>query len=146
MFRKLIQTNDDWTLLIGRLTLALVFFPHGAQKVLGWFGGYGFSGTMDYFTGTGMPWIVAFLVIMGEFLGPIGLAIGCLSRVAAGGLAIIMTGAIVTVHFSNGFFMNWAGNQPGEGFEYHLLAIGLTLVVILKGSGPLSVDRKLAAR
>jgi len=143
MFQKLIRTDNDIAPLILRLTLALVFFPHGAQKVLGWWGGNGFSGTMGFFTEGGMPWIIAFLVIMGEFLGPIGLAVGFLSRFAALGLGIIMTGAIFMGHLEHGFFMNWYGNQQGEGFEYHLLAIGLSLGVMLKGSGAFSIDRQL---
>ena len=145
MFQKLIQTDDDRASLVLRLTLALVMFPHGAQKVLGWWGGFGYSGTMGYFTETaGLPWLVAFLVVMGEFLGPIGLAVGFLSRFAAFGLAIIMTGAIFMGHLEHGFFMNWYGQQEGEGFEYHLLVIGITIAVMIKGSGALSIDRQLS--
>ena len=145
MFQKLINTDDDWTAAILRLTLAVVFFPHGAQKVLGWWGGAGFSGTMEYFTGTaGLPWIVAFLVVMGEFLGPIGLAVGFLSRFAALGLGVIMLGAIFMVHGAHGFFMNWYGAQQGEGFEYHLLALGIAAAVTIQGSGALSIDRRLS--
>ncbi len=144
MFQKLIRTDHDITPTILRFTLAIVFFPHGAQKVLGWWGGNGFLATMDYFTGTGMPWLIAFLVVMGEFLGPIGLAVGLLSRFAAAGLGIIMLGAIFIAHGQHGFFMNWYGAQQGEGFEYHLLAIGLSIAVVLKGSGAFSIDRQLS--
>ena len=145
MFQKLIRTDDDIASTVLRLTLAIVFFPHGAQKVLGWWGGNGFSATMEYFTGgAGMPWIIAFLVVMGEFLGPIGLAAGVLSRFAAFGIGLIMLGAIVMVHGEHGFFMNWFGTQAGEGFEYHLLAIGLAIAVMIKGSGAFSVDRVLS--
>ncbi len=145
MFQKLIRTDDDFAATIVRLTLAVVFFPHGAQKVLGWWGGNGFSATMEYMTGTaGLPWIVAFLVVMGEFLGPIGLAVGCLSRFAAFGIGVIMLGAIFMVHAQHGFFMNWYGAQQGEGFEYHLLAIGLSIATMIKGSGALSIDRQLS--
>ena len=144
MFQKLIRTDHDVTATLLRLTLAIVFFPHGAQKVLGWFGGNGFSGTMEYFTSSGMPWLVAFLVVMGEFLGPIGLAVGFLSRFAAFGIALIMAGAIFMVHGAHGFFMNWYGTQQGEGFEYHLLAIGLAIAVMIKGSGAFSIDRQLS--
>ncbi len=144
MFDKLIRTDDDFAALVMRLTLAVVFFPHGAQKVLGWWGGGGFSATMSYFTGDGMPWIVALLVVLGEFLGPIGLAVGFLSRFAAFGLAIIMLGAIFMVHGQHGFFMNWYGAQGGEGFEYHLLAIGLAVAVMIRGSGAFSIDRRLS--
>ncbi len=143
MFQKLIRTDDDIASTVVRLTLAIVFFPHGAQKVLGWWGGGGFSSTMEYFTGTGMPWIIAFLVVIGEFLGPIGLAAGFLSRFAAFGISLIMLGAIFMVHGEHGFFMNWYGAQQGEGIEYHLLALGLAAAVMIKGSGAFSVDRQL---
>ena len=147
MFGKLIATDNDIAPLIARLFAGVVMFPHGAQKALGWFGGHGFEGTMGYFTGSlGLPWIVAFLVIAGEFLGSLGLIFGAVSRPAAAGFVIIMTGAIVTGHLQHGFFMNWFGNQEGEGFEYHLLMIGLALIVTIKGSGAASIDRVLANR
>lgn len=145
MFQKLIRTDDDIASTVLRLTLAIVFFPHGAQKVLGWWGGGGFSASMEFFTSSsGMPWIIAFLVIMGEFLGPIGLAAGFMSRFAAFGIGLIMLGAIFLAHIQHGFFMNWYGAQQGEGIEYHLLAIGLAIAVMLRGSGALSVDRVLS--
>jgi putative oxidoreductase len=116
-------------------------FPHGAQKVLGWFGGQGLSATMDAFTQQmHIPAPLAVLAIAAEFLGSIGLIVGCLSRVAALGIATNMVVAILTVHKANGFFMNWYGNQKGEGFEYHLLAIGLALIVIIYGAGVASLD------
>lgn len=144
MWNKLLLTSDDKAVFLARLALGIVFFPHGAQKVLGWYGGAGFSGTLDFFSGMGMPVVLAFLVIIGEFFGSLGLLVGFLSRVAAGGIGLIMLGAIFMVHSANGFFMNWSGNQQGEGYEYHILAIGLALVVLIKGSGAFSVDRALA--
>lgn len=145
LFQKLVHTDDNYGSLAARLTLAIVMFPHGAQKVLGWWGGNGFSGTYEYFTATaGLPGIVALLVIFGEFLGPIGLAVGLMSRFAAFGLGLIMTGAIFMAHLQHGFFMNWYGNQAGEGFEYHLLVIGLAIVTMIQGSGALSIDRRLS--
>lgn len=147
MFRKLIETPNDFVLTLSRVVLAGVMFPHGAQKVLGWFGGYGYAGTMGFFTGTmGLPWVVAFLVIAIEFAGAILLALGLLGRFAALGVVAVMAGAVATVHGKFGFFMNWNGNQPGEGFEYHLLAIALALVVVIRGSGALSLDRLLSTR
>ena len=141
----LIKTNASFAPLIARITLGLVMFPHGAQKALGWFGGYGFSGTMNFFTQQmHIPAPLAFLAIAAEFAGSIGLILGCLSRVAAFGIATNMVVAILTVHATNGFFMNWFGNQKGEGFEYHLLAIGLALIVIIYGAGKLSVDALIA--
>jgi len=143
----LFKTNDSFTPLIARLTLGLVMFPHGAQKALGWFGGYGFSATINFFTGQlHIPVVLAFLAIAAEFAGSIGLISGFFSRVAASGIAVVMLVAMLTVHASNGFFMNWAGNQKGEGFEYHLLALGLALVVILSGAGKWSIDRLLAGK
>lgn len=147
MLQKILRTENDLGPTIARLAAGIVMFPHGAQKVLGWFGGNGFSGTMEFFTGQmGLPWIVAFLVVIGEFLGSIGLIVGALSRICAGSIAVIMLGAIFMVHQGNGFFMNWYGAQEGEGFEYHLLMIGLCLVVLLKGGGAASVDGKLSGR
>jgi putative oxidoreductase len=144
MFRKLLATSDDWTLALMRLVLGVVFFAHGAQKMLGWFGGSGFSGTMDYFTHGGIPAPLAFLAIAAEFFGGIGLVVGFLSRVAAFGIVTNMLVAVATVHLPFGFFMNWSGAQKGEGFEYHLLAIALGLAILAKGGGPVSMDRALS--
>ena len=145
MFRKLISTSDDYAVTAARLIMGVVFFAHGAQKMLGWFGGYGFSGTMQFFTQTmHIPAPLAFLAICAEFFGGLGLLVGFLGRVAAFGISMNMLVAILTVHIHNGFFANWTGQQKGEGFEYHLLAIALALVVMIKGSGALSVDRALS--
>jgi putative oxidoreductase len=145
--RLLIQTGDSFAPLIARLMLGIVIFPHGAQKMLGWFGGYGFSGTMNWFaTSLHIPAPLALLAILAEFAGSIGLIVGLLSRLAAFGIATNMVVAILTVHLSNGFFMNWYGTQKGEGFEYHLLAIGLALIVITHGAGKWSLDQFLTGR
>lgn len=136
------QTEDDYAALIARLVLGGVMFPHGAQKLLGWFGGSGFTGTMGFFTQqVGLPWIVVFLVILIEFFGSLALIAGALSRLQSLGIGTVMVGAIVTSHWQYGFFMNWSGNQAGEGFEYHLLALGLATVILIKGGGAWSVDR-----
>jgi len=132
------------TLTLVRLVLGIVFFAHGAQKMLGWFGGFGFQGTMGFFTHNGIPAPLAFLAICAEFFGGLGLIFGLLSRIAAFWIMVNMLVAIVTVHRFNGLFMNWFGNQKGEGYEYHLLAIVLCLVVIIKGAGAFSIDRALA--
>jgi putative oxidoreductase len=138
----LFQTEDRWSPVMVRLMLALVIFPHGAQKLLGWYGGHGYDGTMGFFTGQmGLPAVVAFLVIIGEFLGPLALAAGFMTRFTAAGLGVIMVGAIAMVHWPHGFFMNWFGAQAGEGFEYHLLVIGMSLSLIATGAGKWSVDR-----
>lgn len=144
MLNKIVATENSYAATVARLSLGLVMFPHGAQKMLGWFGGYGFSGTMGFFTGQmGIPAAFAFLAILAEFAGSLGLITGLLSRVAALGIAGVMVVAIATVHLSNGFFMNWYGNQKGEGFEYHLLALGLAVIVMIQGSGAFSLDRLL---
>jgi putative oxidoreductase len=117
--------------------------PHGLQKLLGLFGGAGFSGTVEFFVSSGIPAFVAILIIIGESFGAIGLIAGFLSRLAALGITVIMLGAIVTVHLQNGFFMNWGGTAAGEGFEFHLLAVGLGLIVLIKGGGIWSVDRAI---
>ena len=146
MLGWLVQTHGDVIPLVLRLTLAFVMFPHGAQNALGWFGGYGFKGTMELFRKSGVPSALAVLAIMAEFLGPLGLVVGLLTRVAALGIAAVMVGAILSVHWQHGFFMNWYGNQQGEGFEYHLLAIGLAVALVLNGAGVWSLDAVIAGR
>jgi putative oxidoreductase len=144
MFEWLLQTDNGVIGLILRLTLAIVMFPHGAQKVLGWFGGHGFKNTLQFFTSSGIPAGLALLAMAAEFLGPLGLAVGLLTRVAAFGIACVMLVAIVTVHWTHGFFMNWSADQQGEGFEYHLLVLGIALSLIIGGGGAWSVDGGLA--
>ncbi|MGO9230560.1 MAG: DoxX family protein [Bryobacteraceae bacterium] len=145
MWQKLLATRGGLSLAIVRLVLGLVMFPHGAQKLLGWFGGYGFSGTMGAFTHQmGIPAPLAFLAICAEFFGGLGLIAGFLSRIAAFGVLCTMTVAVLTAHLHNGFFMNWAGTNKGEGFEYHLLAIAMALAVMIGGAGAPSVDRALS--
>ena len=147
MFRKLIATSNDWTLTLLRLVMGVVFFAHGAQKALGWFGGYGFTGTMGFFTGMmHIPAPFAFLAICAEFLGGIGLILGALGRIAAFGIACNMIVAVLMVHSHFGLFMNWFGQQKGEGFEYHLLAIAIAVVLMARGSGAFSVDGALASK
>ena len=145
--RFLFLTEDAWTGLVLRLGLGVVMFPHGAQKVLGWFGGYGFAATMGTFTDKmHIPAFLALLAILAEFAGSIGLITGCLTRVAAFGILCNMAVAVVMVHWPNGFFMNWSGKQAGEGFEYHLLAIAIALALIITGGGTWSADRVIASR
>jgi putative oxidoreductase len=144
MLKRLMGTSEDLSLTILRVVLGVVFFAHGAQKMLGWFGGYGFQGTMGFFEHMGMPAPVAFLVICTEFFGGLGLIVGLLTRIAALGIGVEMIGAIFMVHLQNGFFMNWAGNQKGEGFEYHLLAIAVAATLLLRGAGAWSADRALS--
>uniref|UniRef100_C6DZN5 DoxX family protein n=1 Tax=Geobacter sp. (strain M21) TaxID=443144 RepID=C6DZN5_GEOSM len=145
MFERILATRDDINLTIIRVFLGLVFFPHGAQKMLGWFGGPGFSGTMQMFTqNMKVPAVFAFLAICAEFLGSLGLVTGLCTRIAAFGILANMIVAIFMVHLPNGFFMNWTGKQAGEGFEYHLLVLGMALALIVGGGGKASLDRKIA--
>jgi putative oxidoreductase len=146
MFGNLMRTDDSVAGLVLRLALGIVIFPHGAQKVLGWFGGYGLSGTWGWMTGTlGIPALFAALAILAEFAGSLGLIVGLLGRVAAFGVFCDMVvAAIVGGHIHNGFFMNWAGNQKGEGIEFHLLAVGIAIAVMIEGSGAFSLDRVLS--
>lgn len=145
--KLLCNTNNSFAPVLARLTLGIVMFPHGAQLMLGWFGGNGYTATMHMFTQLmHIPAPFAFLAIMAEFFGSIGLIVGCLSRVAAFGIATTMIVALFTVHVQYGFFINWHGHQAGEGYEYHLLTIGLALIVIIYGGGAVSIDRLIAGR
>ncbi len=148
MFGKLVKTENDAAALVLRLGLGVVMFPHGAQKVLGWFGGYGLTGTWGFMTGQmHIPAVFAALAITAEFAGSLGLIVGLLGRVAAFGIAVEMAvAAFLGGHVANGFFMNWSGHQAGEGFEYHILVVVIALAVMIKGSGALSLDRLLGAR
>ena len=140
----LFQTDGTLVPLILRLTLAIVMFPHGAQKALGWFGGHGLRGTIGFFTSQGIPVPLTLLAIAAELLGSLGVLVGLFTRVAAFGIACVMVVAILTVHAKVGFFMNWFGTQKGEGFEYHLLALGLAVALIIGGAGSWSIDALIA--
>lgn len=144
MIRKLMATYNDAAIAVVRLVLGIVFFAHGAQKMLGWFGGYGFTGTMGFFTGMmHIPAVFAYLAIAAEFFGGLGLIFGLFTRVAAFGIFCNMLVAVAMVHHQFGFFMNWAGTQKGEGFEFHLLALATTVFLMIRGAGAASVDRLL---
>jgi len=141
---QLLDTSTELYLTACRLILGGIMFLHASQKTLGWFGGPGFSGSVQAFREhLGIPTVFGVLVILAEFLGSLALILGLLGRVGAACVIVVMLGAIVLVHAPNGFFMNWSGKGPGEGYEYHLLAIGLALPVLIKGSGALSVDNGL---
>jgi putative oxidoreductase len=151
MLRKLFQTNDDVALLVLRVLLGVVFFPHGMQKLTTMFGGYGFEGTMGFFTGKlGVPALFAFLAIMAEGLGWLGLITGLLTRVAAFGISMNMAVAVYMIHWHNGFFMNWfgamtsEGKPVGEGFEFHLLVIAIGIALMIRGGGKWSIDKAIA--
>jgi putative oxidoreductase len=137
----LFRTPDDRAALVARVVLGLVMLPHGAQKAFGWFGGEGLRKTVEEMGQQGIPTALATAIVAGELLAALALVVGFLGRVAAAGIAAIMLGAIFLVHAQYGFFMNWTGAQAGEGFEFHLLALALALVVVIRGSGALSIDR-----
>jgi putative oxidoreductase len=146
MIRKLVSTDNDAGTALLRLALGVTFFAHGAQKMLGWFGGYGFAGTMSAFTNVmHIPALFAFLAIAAEFFGGLGLIFGFLTRIAALGIFSNMIVAIAMVHHQFGFFMNWSGAQKGEGYEYHLLVLALTVFLMMHGAGAASIDRLLSA-
>jgi len=145
MFRSLMETQSRVSLLWLRLLLGAVMFPHGAQKALGWWGGPGLSATIQGFTThMGIPVVFAWLAVAAEFLGSLGLIVGLLTRVAAFGIGVVMVVAALMAHVGNGFFMNWMGNQKGEGFEYHILALAIAIAVLIKGGGKWSIDRALS--
>jgi putative oxidoreductase len=145
MWKKLLNTDNDVATMVIRVLLGVVFFPHGMQKLFGWFGGYGFTGTMGFFTGQlHVPALFAFLAIMAEGLGSLGLITGLFTRVAAFGVAANMAVAVYMLHWQNGFFMNWFGQQKGEGFEFHILVIAMAVALIIKGGGALSADKVIA--
>ena len=147
MTRKLFATDNDFATSLLRLALGIVFFAHGAQKMLGWFGGYGFHGTMGFFTQTmHIPAPFAFLAIAAEFFGGLGLIFGVFTRIAAFGIFTNMVVAIAMVHHNFGFFMNWSGTQKGEGCEYHLLTIATAVLLMIRGAGAASIDRLIADR
>ncbi len=148
MFNKalmLLRTGDDRMLTIVRIVLGSVMFAHGAQKALGWFGGPGFGPTLTYFgQSLGIPAPLALLAIAAEFLGGLFLILGLLGRLSALGIAVNMAVAILLVHLRYGLFMNWFGTKAGEGIEYHLLALALASLIIVRGSGAWSLDRLLS--
>ena len=147
LVKTILTTNPNIGFSIARLTLGLVIFPHGAQKLLGLFGGYGYSSTMDFFTTQmGLSGIIAFSIIVIEFFGSISLILGLFSRFWALSLTGMFMGIIYTTQLEHGFFMNWFGNQAGEGYEYSLLIIGLALTIIVNGSGKWSIDNLISKK
>jgi putative oxidoreductase len=142
MWSDLLNTDPDWAVTVARVTLGVVFFGHGAQKLIGWFGGSGLKNTLQTMSQhLGLPPALALGPIAAEFFGGLGLILGVLSRVDAAAIAVTMVVAIWMVHARHGLFLNWYGNKQGHGYEYHLLAIALALVVVVRGGGALSLDQ-----
>ena len=146
MLRRLLQTEQSYAILALRVVLAIVIFPQGAQKLLGWYGGFGLDGTLQFFASVGVPAALALLVIASDFFGSLALALGLVGRLVAFGTAAVMLGAMALVHGQFGFFINWYGAQQGEGIQFHLLAAAAAVVLMAKGSGAWSIDRLLARR
>ena len=144
MLTWMLGTDGDWVITIARIVLGVVFFAHGAQKALGWFGGQGLQSTVRAFgERLRIPTPFALLAVAAEFLGGLGLIVGLLSRLAALGIAVVMIVALLAVHRKFGFFMNWYGDKQGHGIEYHVLVLALALTVVLKGAGAFSLDQVL---
>ena len=144
MLTWMLGTDGDWVITIVRIVLGVVFFAHGAQKALGWFGGAGLQSTVRVFREQlRIPAPLALLSVAAEFLGGLGLIVGLLSRIAALGIAVVMIVALVAVQGKFGFFMNWYGEKQGHGIEYHILVLALALAVIIKGAGAFSLDQVL---
>jgi len=144
MFKKIINTGNDHSLLILRVVLGVVLMAHGLQKAFGWFNGFGWNNTINYFTGTvGIPALLGAFVILIETLGALFLILGFAGRINAALMGIVIIGAMVVDHMKNGFYMNWFGIQKGEGIEFDLLFIAISIALVLKGSGSFSVDRLL---
>lgn len=147
MKEKIFKTDNGIVPLVLRAALVIVVFPHGAQKLFGWFGGYGFFGMMDYFTETmGLPWIIGFLVIMLETIGAVALIAGFATRIISVFYIALALGIVFSSHIQNGFFMNWFGNQAGEGYEYFILWIGIATVLVITGGGRWSLDKMMWTR
>ncbi len=141
----LLATSPSWAIAVVRVTLGVIFFAHGSQKVFGWFGGYGLKGTTGYFISTGLPPVVAYAVCFFELLGGAGLVLGLLTRLAAVAIITVMIGAIATVHWAHGFFINWElAPGKGHGFEANLAFIAMAVACVIAGGGALSLDALLA--
>ncbi|MGD2126644.1 MAG: DoxX family protein [Desulfobacteraceae bacterium] len=143
MYKEFVKTDRSPAQLIIRIALGVVMFPHGAQKVFGWFGGAGYAKTIEAFAGMGFPAWTTVVLMVTETLGAVLLILGFLTRVWAMGIGIAMTICMFMNHVQHGFFMNWFGQQKGEGFEYHILVLGIVLALIIRGGGVFSMDRKL---
>ena len=146
--KKLFETDpNNWSALVARIALGIVIFPHGAQKLFGWFGGFGFEKTMGFLTSQAkLPYIIALLVILIESIAALFVFFGFATRIAALGILANFLGIVIKVHAANGFFMNWAGTQSGEGIEFFLLLFGLAIILLITGGGKASVDAALSGQ
>jgi putative oxidoreductase len=139
MIETLLQTNADYVFTLVRIIAGIIIFPYGMQKLFPWFGAWGIKKSLQQLTLRKIPKFIAWLIIIGQSFGSIALVAGFLGRIAAGGLFIIFTGALI-VHLPDGWAMNWFGEKKGEGIEYHVMLLTLLLIVIVRGSGAISID------
>ena len=146
LLRAMMVTSDDRIPMLARLALGIVILPHGAQNLFGWFGGPGIDGALGSYAANGIPPFLGWIALVAQFFGGVALVIGFMGRVAAFAIAVVLIAAVITLHWSVGFFMDWNGQLQGEGFEFHILAVTLALIVLIRGSGALSIDRVLSTR
>jgi putative oxidoreductase len=140
----LFRTHPSWAPIFARLALGIIFIAHGAQKVLGVWGGPGWSGSIQFLGQMGIPPALAIIAMLTELLGGIAIILGLLTRLAALGLTINMLVAAYMVHLPNGFFINFACSPDrGHGVEFNLALIGLSLALFIWGGGNLSIDQAI---
>ena len=141
--RYLFQTDHDYVWLFLRMIAGVIIFPYGMQKLFGWFndfgGGVGIKGSLARMRARKVPMALGWLIILGQSFGSVALIFGFMGRVAAGANLIIFTGALL-VHVGDGWTLNWLGKKKGEGIEYFVLLLAVLLVIVVKGSGAVSVD------
>lgn len=129
-------TATDAALLVLRIALGVIFFAHGAQKMLGWFGGNGLAATVQGMSQGGIPVPLVYVAVFTEFFGGLAVIVGALTRLASLGLFVTMLVAIFKVHLANGFFMNGAG---GAGIEYNVALAAMSLALVLAGPGRIAL-------
>jgi putative oxidoreductase len=144
MLKLLAATDNSPAQFLIRLALGVVIFPHGMQKVFGWFGGPGYSATVTAFSAMGFPLWAIMLLMVSEVFGSLLLVLGLFTRVWALAIGTAIAVCLKMNHLQYGFFMNWFGQQQGEGYEYHLLVLGIALALVVRGGGMLSLDRIFA--
>ena len=141
--KKILSTDNNYSWLLLRVTLGTIMLAHGVQKAFGWFGGFGWDNSINYFKGVGLPAFLGASVILIETVGALLLIAGFAGRIIAGLMAIIMIGAFAIEHVPHGFYMNWFGNHKGEGFEFDILFWSIAIVLVINGSGKYSLDKWL---
>jgi putative oxidoreductase len=141
LIKSVVATQAGYGLTVLRVIAGLTFAAHGAQKLFGWFGGYGLDGVAQWMESIGLTpgYLMALLAGSAEFFGGLALIFGLLARPAAAVLAVTMLVAIVSVHLANGFFM------ANNGYEFGLALLAVSVAVLVEGAGKLSLDKRLAS-